>query len=73
MASMLMVPVSCSNRLRTGNTPHWSGNDVASSHKANMPPKNMARVNLMFFMVVFLTDGNMKRSALFVGIVCGEN
>ena len=48
---MLIAPVSCSNKLRTGYTPHWSGNDVASSHKANMPPKNMAKVSLMFLMV----------------------
>lgn len=73
MASMLMVPVSCSSRLRRGYTPSFSGNGVANSHKANMPPKNMAKVNLMFFMVVFLMDGNMKRSAPFVGIVSGEN
>ena len=32
-----------------------------------MPLKNMAKVNLIFFMVVFLMNGHMKRSVLYVG------
>lgn len=67
MANMLIAPVSCSSKLRTGYTPHWSGNDVASNHKANMPPKNMAKVSLMFLMVMVHDKVDLKRPAPFTG------
>ena len=60
MASMLMLPVNCNNRLRTGNTPHLSGNGVANSHKADMPTKKANKVNLIFFMVVFFVKLKYK-------------